>query len=120
METLQVDNPAKVDFLEGNVLTQERSDELTLIVKTENVQESAMSEEQKQVKQSASPSLATLFDQTVQQKGEAAQLKRSWVSDSELEVEGLSSMTLHSFVLEAENLGKKITYTKTLQVKISD
>ncbi len=120
METLQVDNPTKANFLEGDVLVQEHSDELTLIIKTENVQESAMSEEQKQEKRAMAPSLETLFDQTVQQKGESAQLKKSWISDSEIEVEGLSNTTLHSYVLEAEKLGKKVTYTRTLQVKISD
>lgn len=120
METLQVDNPTKVDFLEGNVLTQERSDELTLIMKSENVQESAMSEEQKQEKRATAPSLENLFDETVQLKGESSQLKKNWISDSQMEVEGLSNTTLHSFVLEAEKLGKKITYTRTIQVKISD
>lgn len=120
METLQVETPTQVDFLEGNVLTRERATELTLIMKSENVQESSMSELQKQEKRAVSASLETLFEQTVEQKGEADQLKKSWVSDTELEIEGLSKMTLHSFVLEAEKLGKKITFTRTLQVKISD
>lgn len=120
METLQVENPTNIDVLEDNALSQKQSDELTIIMKTENVQESPMSEAQKQEKRAGSPSLETLFEQTAQQKGEADILKKSWVSDHAMEVEGLSNNTLHSFVLEAEKLGKKITYTRTIQVKISD
>ncbi|MDW3194266.1 MAG: hypothetical protein R8G66_17965 [Cytophagales bacterium] len=120
METLQVENPTNIDVLQENVLNQKHADELTLIMKTENVQESLMSETSKQEKRAGAPSLETLFEQTAQRKGEAANMKKSWVSDSAMEVEGLSNNTLHSFVLEAEKLGKKITYTRTLQVKISD
>lgn len=120
METLQVETSTKVDLPKGKVPTKDRTDELTLIMNSENVQESSMSEIQKQEKRAVAPSLQTLFEQTVQEKGEAGQLEKSWLSHSELEVNGLSKMTLHSFVMEAEKLGKKITFTRTLQVKISD
>lgn len=121
METLQAESPSKVDYLqEDNVLNQEKSDELTLVMKTVTEQESAMPETLKKEKQADAPSLANLFEQTLEQKGEADSLQKHWTSENELEVEGLSNTTLHSFVLEAEKLGKKITYTKTLSVKISD
>lgn len=96
------------------------NDELTLLVKTTNKQTSPMSEELKKKKREESPSLGELFTETVEKKGELDSLKSTWTSDDEMEVEGISQMTLHSFLLRAEELGKNITYTRTLKVEITD
>ena len=120
METLQIEKPIQTEYLQTNGTGQTQSDELTLHMKTVQVQESAMPEHLKQEKRVTSPSLNELFQETVERKGEIETVQQHWVSDQELEVEGLSNTTLHSFLLEAEKLGKKITYTKTLTVKISD
>lgn len=98
---------------------QER-DEMTLVMRTTNTQTSTMSEKMKQTKQNASPSLNALFLNTVEDKGELSQLKTELSDNDELEVEGISQMTLHSFLLKAEELGKNITYTRTLKVEITD
>jgi len=65
-------------------------------------------------------SLQELFDQTVKEKGDYPLAKKEWKGDNELVVDGLSPMTLHSFVSKAEQLGKKISYERTLKVKITD
>ncbi len=97
-----------------------KSDEITLVMETVNEHPSPMSEELKTEKRNELSSLEELFHQVVEEKGEADSLKMSRNSTSEFEVEGLSNMTLHSFILKAEEFGKNITYTKSLKVKISD
>ena len=103
-----------------NVEEKTSADELTLKIETENVQNSPMSEDQKAAKQASAPSLYSLFQKTLESKGEYPLEGSEWTGDKELKVDGLSSMTLHSFILEAESLGKKITYSKSLKIKISD
>ena len=96
------------------------SDELTIRIESEHEQPSAMSEEQKLNKRTNAPSLYNLLQKTLEDKGEYPLAKSEWSGESELKVEGLSDMTLHSFILKAESLGKKITYSKSLRIKISD
>ena len=113
---------------EQGVLTAKRKsssnkvnkDELSIRMTSVNVQESAMPAELKQQVQKNAPSLYELFDIVLDEKGETSQVKSKFVEEDVLEVEGLSKMTLHSYILEAERLGKKIEYTRTLTVKISD
>ncbi|MEO9483936.1 MAG: hypothetical protein ABJG47_10840 [Ekhidna sp.] len=97
-----------------------KNDEMTLVTQTINTQVSSMSEELKKIKRDATPPLQELFKETVENKGELDALKSRWTADDELMVEGLSQMTLHSFLLKAEELGKNITYTRTLKVEITD
>ncbi|UTW64991.1 hypothetical protein KFE94_09890 [bacterium SCSIO 12643] len=63
-------------------------------------------------------SAKALFDETVKNKGEQNRVKTRFVNDSTMEVEGLSKMALHSYLLEAEKLGKKIEFVKTTTIKI--
>ncbi|WP_425392429.1 hypothetical protein [Ekhidna sp.] len=96
------------------------NDELTLSMSTVNTQTSPMTEELKKKKQSESPDLEELFMEVVRQKGEMEKLEMNRTSQNEFELEGISQMTLHSFLLKAEELGKTITYTRTLKVEITE
>lgn len=120
METLQVEQSNRNAILPGNNLDQANTDELTLQMATVRVHESPMPERLKYERRANSSSLSELFDETLANKGEEGKVQQRWVADDEMEVEGLSKSALHSFILEAEELGKKITYTETLRVKISD
>lgn len=104
----------------GRKTNNEARDEMTLVMKTTNTQISSMSEEMKAKKRKVSASLEEILRNTVEDKGQLDALKSRWTSDDELEIEGISQMTLHSFLLKAEELGKNITYTRTLKVEITD
>lgn len=95
-------------------------DEMTLVMKTTNTQTSSMPEVLKKEKRDDAPSLEEILKNTVEAKGEIEEMKSSWTSEDALEIEGISQMTLHSFLLKAEELGKNITYTRTLKVEIKD
>lgn len=94
-------------------------DELIITTSTSHKQESAMPDSLKNQVRENSPLLLELFHQTIKDKGDDL-TKRRWVGDQTLEVDGLSHATLHSFILEAEKLGKSVEYVKTLTVKIAD
>ena len=96
------------------------NDELTIAIASKHVQPSAMPEDLKMKKRAEAPKLEQMLEETIKVKGESDAIQKNWNTEGELEVEGLSDMTLHSFILQAEALGKKISYTKTLKVKISD
>lgn len=100
--------------------SKKRGDELTLIMSTVDVRTSSMPEDLKRKIRDRSLGLKELFIATVERKGEGKELQVNRLSDSELEIEGISQMTLHSFLLKAEELGKKITYTRSLKVEITD
>ena len=100
--------------------SKKRGDELTLIMSTVNEKTSSMPEDLKRKIRDRSLGLKELFIATVERKGEGKKLQVNRLSDSELEIEGISQMTLHSFLLKAEELGKKITYTRSLKVEITD
>ena len=72
------------------------------------------------VKIDSGQTLAELFDDTLKEKGEYPLTKAQWTGPGELEVEGLSNITLHSFLLKTEALGKKVSYSRNLTVKIED
>ena len=112
-------NTAVQENQKNGIATQE-GEELTISMKSFHEQVSPMSDEMKAEKRASSPSLHKIFEETLKAKGEYPLKNFEWTSDDELEVEGLSAQTLHSFVLEAEKLGKKISYTRTTKVKISD
>lgn len=95
------------------------ADEMTIHIVSSFTQPSAMSPGLKEKKRNSSPSLQSLLETTLDEKGEANR-KTKWLSNNELEIEGLSKMTLHNFVLQAEALGKSVSYKRTLTVSITD
>lgn len=106
--------------VQNQVTGLQANEELIIKVASSHYQESPMSEEQKIEARKEAPSLYKIFETTLKSKGEYNLDEISWNSDDELEMNYLSNNALHSFVLEAEKLGKKVTYQKSLTVKISD
>ena len=105
-----------------NVITEGSSvpENLTLRMKSISKQLTKVPEDlKKQTKLDAS-SLKKLFMETVDQKGESTKLSLKESSSHDFEIEGISQMTLHSFLMKAEEQGKNITYTRTLKVEIHD
>ena len=96
------------------------NEELTIKVASTHEQVSAMSEEHKAKARQGAASLHKLFEETLKAKGEYNLDEISWNGEDELEMQYLSQNALHSFILETEKLGKKVTYEKVLKVKISD
>ena len=96
------------------------NEELTIKVASSHFQDSPMSAEQKMDARKDAPSLYAIFESTLKSKGEYDLDQIKWNSDDELEMKYLSNNALHSFVLEAEKLGKKISYEKVLRVKVSN
>ena len=47
-------------------------------------------------------------------------VKKKWVASDKLLLNELPPMALHGLTLKAEELGKKITYTQSITIKISD
>lgn len=64
--------------------------------------------------------LQELFEHTLDERGENVPNKFKWVAENEIHVDGLSSMTLHNFILKAEALGKKVTYRRSIVLTITD
>lgn len=94
--------------------------DMVIHLSSSNYHESAMSEARKQEVRKHAPSLPSLFDQVVKQKESYNPTSENWLSDQEVKLEGVSKMDIHTFILEAEKLGKKITYTQTLTVQVTD
>lgn len=95
-------------------------DELTLRLDSFHEQNSSMNEKQKAEKRAKAPSLYSLFQKTLESKGDYPLDKCEWNTEKELQVGELPAMTLHSFLLQAESLGKKITFSKSLKIQITD
>ena len=104
----------------GNANKTLAKDELTLTTKSVVNQVNAMPESMKQKKQLSSDSLENILHKIVEEKGEENSIRIRKTSAKELEIEGLSKIALHSFILKAEELGKNIKYTRTLKVEITD
>ncbi|WP_462250955.1 hypothetical protein [Ekhidna sp.] len=115
--TLIMNSPLEMEAALSQVDTQ---DELTICIDSDHEQESPMEEDQKAKVSAESPSLYALFQKTLEVKGEYPLENCEWNGEKELQADNLSSMTLHSFILKAQSLGKKITYAKSLRIKISD
>ena len=105
---------------DGHLKKESANEELVLSMKTINTQKTSMKEELKREKREISPSLEELLMEVIDQKGESEKLEMNRVSEKEIELDGISQMTLHSFLLKAEELGKNITYTRSLKVSITD
>ena len=63
--------------------------------------------------------LKELFVDVLKNKNEYVEDQINWQNNETVSVSNVSSMALHSFVLEAEKLGKNITYTKKTVIEIS-
>ena len=94
--------------------------ELTICVETVNEEKSQVSGALKPRVKTNEGSLRMLFEETLKEAGDIPLSKVEWKRDNEVVVGGLAPMTLHSFVSKAEQLGKKISYERTLKVKITD
>lgn len=46
--------------------------------------------------------------------------EEDWVSESELKIQNIPGLALHSLALRAEEQGKNISYERTLKIKISE
>ena len=97
-----------------------KADELVIKMKSSIHHPSAMSDDLKKAKSMEGQRLNELFDETLSQKIQTEEVNCHWTDDSTVEVEGLSKLTLHNFILKAEELGKNVTYTRTYTVKVSD
>ena len=97
---------------------QLNGEELSIRINSSHYHKSAMSEKMKKEACENSPSLSELFDATLQKKGELDLVQSKIVDDNTIEVEGLSQATLHSYILEAEKLGKTVEYKKSFTIKI--
>lgn len=98
----------------------EKSGELTIHTRSSYIDPSGMSENSKKEAQENAPSLYAIFEDTLKAKGEYPLSKCDHMNSNEILVKGMSQQTLHTFILEAQKLGKTIEYTKTVTVKISD
>lgn len=97
-----------------------KNDEMILRVNQIIRHESPMSKKLKLEKRKDSPLLKELLDREIDQKGETNSVEIRMSGNNEFEVDGMTKSTLHSFLLKAEELGKTITYTRTLKVEIND
>lgn len=63
--------------------------------------------------------LKHLFEDILKRKNEYDQAEINWVDEETVEVKGVSNLCLQSFLLEAEQQGKDIAYTKQTIIKIA-
>jgi hypothetical protein len=104
------------DVTNPEAVKQQLPDNLTIRVISTRKHENCMSEEAKIKARENAPSLVEAFNQNVATDEHVCH----WVGSDEFEINGLPKSKLHTFLLRAEELGKSITYTNTLTVKISD
>jgi hypothetical protein len=63
--------------------------------------------------------LKALFEDILKRKNEYDKAEIHWIDDETVEVKGVSNLCLQSFLLEAEQHGKDIAYTKQTIIKIA-
>lgn len=66
------------------------------------------------------PELKSLFEQVLLEKNALDEKQVRWLNNSTVEVSGSVGLALHSFVLRAEELGKKVSYEKKTVIRIAD
>lgn len=64
--------------------------------------------------------LKVLFEKTVMEDKDLLDIQGEWVSDSEIVLNQMPSLSLHRFLLKAEKLGKNIEYKKQTVINIID
>lgn len=63
--------------------------------------------------------LKSLLEKVIREKDETTQQNYKWLDDGSVEVSCLSGMCIHSFTLEAEKLGKEISFEKKTIIRIA-
>lgn len=61
--------------------------------------------------------LKALLEATIEEKGESLHQVK-WIDEDRVELNTISGLALHSFLLKVEQLGKSIQYTKTTKIEI--
>ncbi|WP_109833048.1 hypothetical protein [Reichenbachiella versicolor] len=59
-----------------------------------------------------------LFKEIMKEKGEIDEAKFNWVNGETVELKGVSPISVHSFLEQAEALGKRVKYTSTTTIDI--
>lgn len=72
---------------------------------------------EKQNKAMSDQATKNLFKEVIEAKKDMAV---EWVNDDEVCINSPSALPIHSFVLEAEKLGKKVNYSKQTIITIID
>lgn len=62
--------------------------------------------------------LKSLFENILKQKKEYEKAQVNWVDDETVEVKNISNQALHWFLLQAEEQGMDISFTKQTVIKI--
>lgn len=101
-----------------NTVGSTASNELTIHLTNSYAQPCCMPEDIKKQKQENAPELKEVFMDTVVNRLNVNEV--NWMGEGEVELSGVSNKELHGLILKAEELGKSISYKKTLSVKISD
>ncbi|NME72168.1 hypothetical protein [Flammeovirga aprica] len=103
-----------------DLTTQPSQDELTIHIKSSIKHNS--STERSNLQPLESSKLLSMFQETLHEKGEEHSLENHLIGSNEVEFQKgkLSYSTLHSFLLKAESMGKKLSYEKIYTVKITD
>ena len=95
-------------------------EELTIKVASSYFQEGALSVEQKVIARQDAGTLYGVFEKALKENNEYDLDEITWNGEDELEMKYISSASLNAFMLEAEKLGKSISFEKVLKVKITD
>jgi len=82
--------------------------------------QSASSKEQENSSGGSRSDIRQLFEKVMKEKGAYHPDRFQWLDDETVEVTFMPGLPVHNFVLEAEALGKKVTYEKKTIVKITD
>ena len=73
----------------------------------------------KQKQSNENVDLKELLNEIITEKSEAIE-NFEWVDEDTLEVKSNKGFSLHTFILEAEKLGKNISFEKKMLIKITD
>lgn len=94
--------------------------QLTIIKQEVNTQKSAASDRTKERLKFEKTNMAELLTSTLKKKREFDESHIKWLDSETVELSNVSNLTIHSFILQAEALGKDITYSKQTTIKISN
>ena len=97
-----------------------KENNLTIVTKTTINHSNPMPEASRLKTRNEAQDMSQLFRDTLKEKGEYHSENFKWFSENEVEVSNLSQMSLHSFLLEAEALGKNVHFIKQTVIKIED
>lgn len=64
--------------------------------------------------------LKKLFENTVMKDEETEDISAKWISDNEIVLNKMPSMSLHTFLLHVEKMGKSVEFSKQTVIKIVD